>query len=127
MYDLISFLKLDFIENTSFFRIAWAAENKLTNGVTETTFVPNQAISRQQFLTILYRYAVAMQYDVTVKNADEVLLIIPMRRMSVRMLFPLCSGLSAPVSLVLLMACWLLPIPLPVIRLLSSWLTSARR
>ena len=57
--------------------IAWAAENKLTNGVTETTFVPNQAISRQQFLTILYRYAVAMQYDVTVKNADEVLADYP--------------------------------------------------
>lgn len=37
--------------------IDWAAENKLTNGITETTFAPAQAISRQQFLTILYRYS----------------------------------------------------------------------
>ncbi|MFR0769504.1 MAG: S-layer homology domain-containing protein [Dysosmobacter sp.] len=41
--------------------IAWAAENKLTNGITEMTFAPAQAISRQQFLTILYRYAQFMR------------------------------------------------------------------
>jgi 5'-nucleotidase/UDP-sugar diphosphatase len=46
--------------------IAWAAENGLTNGYTATTFAPGQAISRQQFLTILYRYAQFMKYDVSV-------------------------------------------------------------
>ncbi len=45
--------------------IAWAAENGLTNGTTETTFAPGQVISRQQFLTILYRYAQFMEYDTT--------------------------------------------------------------
>ena len=45
--------------------IAWAAENGLTKGTTATTFAPGQAISRQQFLTILYRYAQFMGYDVT--------------------------------------------------------------
>ena len=53
--------------------IAWAAENKLTNGVTETTFAPAQAISRQQFLTILYRYAQFMGYDVSVGEDTNIL------------------------------------------------------
>ena len=53
--------------------IAWAAENGLTNGYTATTFVPNQAISRQQFLTILYRYAQFMGYDVSVGEDTNIL------------------------------------------------------
>ena len=53
--------------------IAWAAENKLTNGITETTFAPAQAISRQQFLTILYRYAQFMGYDVSVGEDTNIL------------------------------------------------------
>ncbi len=53
--------------------IAWAAENKLTNGTTATTFAPGQAISRQQFLTILYRYAQFMGYDVSVGEDTNIL------------------------------------------------------
>ena len=53
--------------------IAWASENGLTNGYTATTFVPNQAISRQQFLTILYRYAQFMGYDVSVGEDTNIL------------------------------------------------------
>ncbi|MDY5613582.1 5'-nucleotidase C-terminal domain-containing protein [Dysosmobacter sp.] len=53
--------------------IAWAAENGLTNGYTPTTFVPGQAISRQQFLTILYRYAKFMGYDVSVGENTNIL------------------------------------------------------
>ena len=53
--------------------IAWAAENGLTNGYTATTFVPNPAISRQQFLTILYRYAQFMGYDVSVGEDTNIL------------------------------------------------------
>lgn len=48
--------------------IAWAAENGLTNGITDTTFAPGTPISRQQFITILYRYAVYMGYDVAVEG-----------------------------------------------------------
>ncbi|WP_295586261.1 5'-nucleotidase C-terminal domain-containing protein [uncultured Oscillibacter sp.] len=48
--------------------ITWAAENGLTTGKTETTFAPKEAISRQQFLTILYRYAQFKGYDVNVKS-----------------------------------------------------------
>ena len=53
--------------------IAWAAENGLTNGYTATTFRPGQAISRQQFLTILYRYARFMDYDVSVGEDTNIL------------------------------------------------------
>ena len=53
--------------------ITWAVENGLSNGYTATTFVPNQAISRQQFLTILYRYAQFMKYDVSVGEDTNIL------------------------------------------------------
>ena len=53
--------------------IAWAVENGLSNGYTETTFAPGQAISRQQFLTILYRYAQFKEYDVSV-GEDTIIL-----------------------------------------------------
>ena len=53
--------------------IAWAVENGLSNGYTETTFAPGQAISRQQFLTILYRYAQFKEYDVSVGEDTNIL------------------------------------------------------
>ena len=53
--------------------ITWAAENKLTNGTTDTTFAPNQTITRQQFLAILYRYARFMEYDVSVGEDTNIL------------------------------------------------------
>lgn len=37
--------------------IAWAAENQIVNGVSETAFQPDTSITREQFATILYRYA----------------------------------------------------------------------
>ncbi len=53
--------------------IAWAAENGLTNGTTAATFAPGQAISRQQFLTILYRYAKSIGCDVSVGENTNIL------------------------------------------------------
>ena len=53
--------------------IAWAAENGLVNGYSETSFIPGQAISRQQFLTILYRYAQFKEYDVSVGEDTNIL------------------------------------------------------
>ena len=50
-----------------------APGNVQTNDYTATTFVPNQAISRQQFLTILYRYAQYMGYDVSVGEDTNIL------------------------------------------------------
>ena len=53
--------------------IAWAVENGLSNGYSTTTFAPGQAISRQQFLAILYRYAQFQKYDVSVGEDTNIL------------------------------------------------------
>ena len=45
--------------------VIWAAENGIVNGVTETEFAPNQAITREQIAAIMYRYANVKGYDTT--------------------------------------------------------------
>lgn len=37
--------------------IAWAARNNIVNGTSATTFDPNAPVTREQFATMLYRYA----------------------------------------------------------------------
>lgn len=37
--------------------VAWAAKNGIVEGITATTFAPDQAITREQLASILYRYA----------------------------------------------------------------------
>lgn len=37
--------------------VAWAAEHKIVNGVSETAFAPDDNITREQMAAILYRYA----------------------------------------------------------------------
>ena len=48
--------------------IAWGYEQQLVNGYTATQYQPGQAISKQQFLTILYRYGQMMEYDMSASN-----------------------------------------------------------
>ena len=45
--------------------VLWAAQNGIVNGVTDTTFAPGDNLTRQQLVTILYRYAEAKGYDVS--------------------------------------------------------------
>ena len=45
--------------------VIWAAENGIVNGITETEFAPNQAITREQIAAIMYRYAKVKGYDTT--------------------------------------------------------------
>lgn len=45
--------------------VIWAAENGIVNGVSETEFAPNTAITREQIAAIMYRYAGAKGYDTT--------------------------------------------------------------
>ncbi len=45
--------------------ILWAAQNNIVNGVNDTEFAPGDEITRQQLVTILYRYAEAKGYDVS--------------------------------------------------------------
>ena len=49
--------------------VAWAAENGIVNGVSDTEFAPGDAITREQLAVILYRYAAYQGYDVS-QRAD---------------------------------------------------------
>ena len=37
--------------------VLWSVQNEITNGTTSTTFSPNRALKKGEFLTFLYRYA----------------------------------------------------------------------
>ncbi|WP_310828729.1 cyclophilin-like fold protein [Paenibacillus pedocola] len=45
--------------------IAWAKANRIVTGVDERSFSPLSLITREQFSTILYRYAEAKGYDIS--------------------------------------------------------------
>ena len=45
--------------------VRWAAANGIVTGVTDTTFAPDNAITREQMAAILYRYAQFKGYDVS--------------------------------------------------------------
>ena len=44
--------------------VNWAAVNNIVNGVSDTTFAPDDVITREQMAAILYRYAQYKGYDV---------------------------------------------------------------
>jgi len=58
------------IESGSWYEaaVAWAAKNNLVNGYNSDTFGPNDTITREQFATILYRYAQFKGYDISKTN-----------------------------------------------------------
>lgn len=49
--------------------VNWAAANGIVNGVSETGFAPDDAITREQMAAILYRYAQFKGYDVSASNS----------------------------------------------------------
>jgi len=44
--------------------VIWAKENGIINGITDASFAPDSAVTRQQTAVILWRYAVHKNYDV---------------------------------------------------------------
>lgn len=51
--------------------VNWAKTNGIVSGISETTFAPYNNITREQFATIIYRYAKYKNYDVSnSKNAN---------------------------------------------------------
>ena len=48
--------------------VRWAYENEVVNGITATTFVPDRPVTREQMVTILYRYANRSGYDCSATN-----------------------------------------------------------
>ena len=49
--------------------VDWAAKNGIVNGVSETSFDPDAAITREQMAAILYRYAAYWELDVSMQWA----------------------------------------------------------
>ena len=49
--------------------VAWASENGIVNGVGNGLFAPNASITREQFASMMYRYAAYQGYD-TSASAD---------------------------------------------------------
>lgn len=45
--------------------IAWAVENGITNGTSDTTFEPNKAVTREEVATFIYRFAELKGLDMT--------------------------------------------------------------
>lgn len=54
--------------------IIWASENGIVNGYSKDTFAPDDEITREQFATILYRYAEKKGIDVSDSSNAVVLL-----------------------------------------------------
>ena len=53
--------------------IAWASENGIVNGVGNNNFAPDKSITREEFVVILYRYAVKSGMDVSVGENTNIL------------------------------------------------------
>lgn len=51
--------------------VAWAEENNIVNGVSDTEFAPNDNISREQMAAIVYRYAKYKGYDSAVNTKAD--------------------------------------------------------
>ncbi len=47
--------------------VAWAAEDKIVSGYSDTSFGPEDSITREQLATVFYRYAAYKNYDVSRK------------------------------------------------------------
>ena len=45
--------------------VYWAREHGIVTGVSETTFAPNEVLTREQMAAMLHRYAQYKEYDVT--------------------------------------------------------------
>lgn len=52
--------------------VIWASENGIVNGVSDTEFAPNNAITREQIAAIMYRYAQAKGYDVGIAKVTSI-------------------------------------------------------
>lgn len=53
--------------------VAWADENGIVSGISETLFAPANSVTREQMVTFLHRYVVSKGIDVTVSDPQTVL------------------------------------------------------
>ncbi len=61
----------DDVNNDAYYynAVAWASNNQIVNGYRESTFGPNDTATREQLVTIMYRYASYKKYDIS-KEAE---------------------------------------------------------
>ena len=48
--------------------VAWAAENGIVTGITDTLFAPNQPVTREQLVTMIGRYAEKKGIEIVAKG-----------------------------------------------------------
>ena len=53
--------------------VNWAAEAGVVKGITDMSFAPDMNVTREQLVTILYRYAQAKSMDVSVGEDTNIL------------------------------------------------------
>lgn len=65
----------DDVESGAYYEkaVAWANENGIVNGMSDTEFAPDDKITREQMAAILYRYAEHKQYDTSVGENTNIL------------------------------------------------------
>ena len=51
--------------------VAWAYENNIVTGVGGDRFAPNDNVTREQFATMMHRFAGFMDYDTTVRQSSQ--------------------------------------------------------
>ena len=69
------YMQFEDVDQTSYYgeAVRWAASEKLVNGMTNKEFNPNGDITREQLVTILYRYAVKNGKDVSIGENTNIL------------------------------------------------------
>ena len=64
----------DFKEGDDYYEaVRWATSNKITNGISKDNFGPEQLVTKEQFVTMLYRYAQFAGIDVSVGQDTNIL------------------------------------------------------
>lgn len=53
--------------------VKWAVSNKVTNGTSNTNYSPDENLTREQLVTLLYRYAKSIEMDVSVGENTNIL------------------------------------------------------
>ena len=63
----------DVVQNSWYDKaVAWATENGVTKGVSETEFDPDRIITREQIVTMVYRYAKFKGYDISAAESTDI-------------------------------------------------------
>lgn len=53
--------------------VAWAEANNIVSGYSDGTFRPNCAVSREEYMTILFRYALTKGYDTGIDDTEALM------------------------------------------------------